>query len=107
MAWIITPFMPGFEPPLLARGSKKTSGAEERPEAVDAAAVYFLAEEVFEQIYGPGDRVTISSRVKTSGQLITPQAYRDSSTIWPEVEMIFSGWGMVPMDEAFSGGSRS
>jgi len=101
MAWIFTQFMPGFEPPLLARGSKKTSGAKESPAAADAAAVYFLAEEAFEQIYGPEDRATISSRVKTSGQLITPQDYRDSSTTWPGVEMIFSGWGMVPMDEVF------
>ena len=93
--------MPGFEPPLLARGSKKTSGSNKNPAAADAAAVYFLAEEVFEQIYGSEDRTIISSRVKTCRQLITPQDYQDSSTTWPEVEMIFSGWGMVPMDEVF------
>ncbi|MGB8356027.1 MAG: hydroxyacid dehydrogenase [Chthoniobacteraceae bacterium] len=93
--------MPGFEQSLLARESKGAARVEEEPVRVNAAAVYFLAEEVFEQIYGCDDRAIISSRVKTSGQLITPQDYQGSPEIWPEVEMIFSGWGMVQMDEGF------
>jgi phosphoglycerate dehydrogenase-like enzyme len=87
--------------------SPETSAAA-RPEshgatasAVDAAAIYLVAAEVFDHIYGPDARAAIASRVSACDQLLTPQGYRESSTVWPEVEMIFSGWGMVPMDEAF------
>ncbi len=68
---------------------------------IDVAALYLLYGQAFNQIYGPEERAALSSRVKISGQLMTPEDYRASSEIWPEVEMIFSGWGMVPMDEAF------
>jgi phosphoglycerate dehydrogenase-like enzyme len=76
-------------------------GADERSTGVHVAAVYILVEAAFDEIYGPEEREIISSRVKTLGHLITPQDYLASSNIWPEVEMIFSGWGMVPMDEDF------
>ncbi len=64
-------------------------------------AVYLLAEAAFNDIYGAPERAAISTRVEADHQLITPQAYHDSNEVWPNVEMIFSGWGMVPMDESF------
>lgn len=99
--------MSSIESQLLARKTELPSGQKEKLEAkeqaggVDVAALYLLAGEAFDQIYGPEERASISSRVKTLDQVMTPQDYQASSEIWPEVEMIFSGWGMVPMDEAF------
>jgi len=81
---------------------------EQKPFAVvepsamaDRAAVYLMAPEAFDDVYGPAERAAISARVPVLGELISPQAYRTSSEIWPEIEMLFCGWGMVPMDEAF------
>ena len=65
------------------------------------SAVYLLAGEVFDDIYSPQDKATIASRINIQQNLITPEHYRMSSDVWPEVEMIFSGWGMVLMDDAF------
>ena len=64
-------------------------------------AVYLMAGEAFDSVYGPEERLSISPCVKILDPLITPQDYHASSDIWPDVEMIFSGWGMVTMDEAF------
>ena len=76
-------------------------GTNAQPSTSGIAGLFLLAREVFDSIYGPDERATISSHVKTLDRLVTPQAYLASSEIWPEVEMIFSGWGMVPMDEEF------
>jgi phosphoglycerate dehydrogenase-like enzyme len=99
--------MPIFEPPFLTRElespsvEKKNFGTAGWAAQVDVAALYLLTGDAFDQVYASEDRAAISSRVHTLDQLITPQDYQASSEIWPEVEMIFSGWGMVPMDEAF------
>lgn len=70
-------------------------------ECGDVTAAYFLVEAAFDQIYGPEERAAIACRVPTPVPLITPQNYQASSEIWPGVEMIFSGWGLIPMDAAF------
>jgi len=99
--------MPTIDSQFLLHELELSSGREERLVAsaqkrkVDTPALYLLAGEVFDQIYGIEERAAIETRVKTSNLLITPQHYRESTESWPEIEIIFSGWGMVPMDEAF------
>jgi phosphoglycerate dehydrogenase-like enzyme len=63
--------------------------------------VFLLLPKAFEDIYGTEDRAAISACVRIDKTVISPEAYHASQTVWPEVEIIFSGWGMVPMDEAF------
>jgi phosphoglycerate dehydrogenase-like enzyme len=52
-------------------------------------------------MYGPEERAAIAARVSVDPYVITPQIYQSTSDTWPEVEMLFTGWGMVTMDEAF------
>jgi len=100
-------FMPLIESQVLPHKAELPSGRETPFAAngseskVDASALYLLAGEVFDDIYGPEERAAIASRVKASNLLLTAQDYQNSTETWPEVEMIFSGWGMVPMDDDF------
>ncbi len=74
----------------------------DRPvEAGTYTALYLLKEEAFHDVFSPEERADISSRVKVHPRLLTPEAYEASTEVWPEIEMIFSGWGMVVADEAF------
>src|ERR1700722_15629717 len=66
-----------------------------------APAQFLLAGAAFDLVYGPEERAAISARVPISNLLITPEDYRDTSDAWPDVEMLFSGWGMPLMDKAF------
>lgn len=94
------------EPQLLRRGGVLSSGqnathaVKHRDDGV-GGAVYILAEEAFDFVYGPEERAAVSARVRAQEQLITPGDYHASTEVWPDVEMIFCGWGMVPMDEDF------
>ena len=107
--YALTPkdIMPIFESQLLTHPVESLSGQNGQfngtgPAAkVNVSAVYLMAAEAFDSVYGPEDRKAIASQVKILDEVISPQAYRASSEVWPEVEMIFSGWGMVPMDESF------
>ena len=94
--------MSSLEPQVLVRAANpKKSVPQEKAAKTGADALYFLAPEVAELIYGPREQAVIAARVKALDTWITPQGYRESATVWPGVEMIFSGWGMVPMDEIF------
>jgi phosphoglycerate dehydrogenase-like enzyme len=64
-------------------------------------ALYLLAEGCFEIIYGRPEREDIAARVDVIESPLTGEAYAASSRSWPEIDLIFSGWGMVPMDEIF------
>ncbi len=89
--------------PLVADSAASDSEAwADRPSPTNTfSAVYLLAAQAFHDIYSARERASIASRVNIDQELVTPEIYRKSSTVWPEVEMIFSGWGMVPMDEIF------
>jgi phosphoglycerate dehydrogenase-like enzyme len=76
-------------------------GAGKSVKSNTTSAIYLLVEQAFHDIYGPQERKALLSRVNIDHDLVTPEAYRKSSEVWPEVEMIFSGWGMVRMDEIF------
>jgi phosphoglycerate dehydrogenase-like enzyme len=60
-----------------------------------------MAAHSFDSVYGPDDRAEIATRVVNTGRLLTSEEYHATSEVWPDVEVLFSGWGMVPMDEAF------
>ncbi len=64
-------------------------------------ALYFISEQFFDDVYGPQARSSIEARVEVDGLLITPAFYKSSERVWPEISMIFSGWGMVRIDETF------
>ena len=98
--------MPSIASHLLTHEAQPASASEKTrsktgtaPQA--AAGLFLMAGPAFDHVYGPDERASISARVPTSSLLITPEDYRLSTEVWPEVEMLFSGWGMVPMDEAF------
>jgi len=99
--------MPSSEPQLFVPELKALSRNKNRPAAPKpatgghASAVYLMTGQAFEQVYGPEERAAISSRVKTSHLLITPEGYRSSTETWPDVEIMLCGWGMVSMDEIF------
>jgi phosphoglycerate dehydrogenase-like enzyme len=82
-------------------GQKEEFAKNGHAPRLDVTSLYLLAELAFHQIYGPEERAALSSRVDVAEVLITPEKYASSQEIWPEVEIIFSGWGMVPMDDAF------
>ena len=64
-------------------------------------ALYVLSDRHFDEIYGRDVHAELARRVDIPSSLITPEIYKQSAQTWPGVEMIFSGWGMIPIDEAF------
>lgn len=90
--------MASSEPQLLTPGlsahpgRKRKSGSPQHATRV-RSGVYLMAAAAFDQVYAPEARALISSRVRTSPFVITPEDYRASCEVWPEVEIIFSGWG--------------
>jgi phosphoglycerate dehydrogenase-like enzyme len=65
------------------------------------AGLYLLHRSCFEDIYGPEERAAIARSVVMREALLRPEEYKASDEIFPDVEIILSGWGMVPMDERF------
>ncbi|MBX2998035.1 MAG: hydroxyacid dehydrogenase [Caldilineaceae bacterium] len=64
-------------------------------------ALYLLNESAFDQIYGPDERRDIEELVELVAPLQTARSIAENPTVLAEVEVILSGWGMIPMDEAF------
>ncbi len=65
------------------------------------ALYLLLSRDSMEKIYGPVEQADIAARVNVAHPLLTPEDYRASEQVWPEVEIIFSGWDMTPVDEEF------
>jgi phosphoglycerate dehydrogenase-like enzyme len=65
------------------------------------AGLYLLDRSCLEDIYGPEERAAISRSLAMRESPLTAEDYDASEEVFPEVEIIFSGWGMVPMDEKF------
>ena len=64
-------------------------------------AVYLLSPTWFDYIYGPDERAALAQRVDIAPSLLTEDMYRAAGGRWPEVEFIFSGWGMPRVDADF------
>jgi phosphoglycerate dehydrogenase-like enzyme len=87
--------------PALAPGQLAQFDGLTQTTVTPAPAQFLMAGAAFDHVYGPEERAAISARVPISNLLVTPEDYRDTSETWPDVEMIFTGWGMPVMDEAF------
>jgi phosphoglycerate dehydrogenase-like enzyme len=63
--------------------------------------LFLLDSPFFDDVYGPEERAAIARSLSMREQLLTPRDYQASEEVFPDVEVIFSGGGMVPMDEKF------
>lgn len=63
--------------------------------------IFLLNHDAYAQIYGPAQRTAIAQIVDLYAPPQTAQAVAADPTILHEAEIIFSGWGMPRMDEAF------
>ncbi len=64
-------------------------------------AAYLLSKEVWEVIYPDWLQREISSIVDITPGIIGSDCWRDHTTALASVEVLFSGWGMVPLDREF------
>jgi phosphoglycerate dehydrogenase-like enzyme len=64
-------------------------------------ALYLLNEGAFDQIYGPDERRDIAELVDLVAPPQTARTVAENPAVLADVEVILSGWGMIPMDEAF------
>ena len=63
--------------------------------------IFLLDTEAYHNIYGPHERREIERLVQLYAPPQTKESFRKNPAILREAEVIFSGWGMVVMDEAF------
>ena len=63
--------------------------------------IFLLNHDAYNQIYGPTQRTAIANLVDLYAPPQTAQSVAADPTILHDVEIIFSGWGMPRMDEAF------
>lgn len=68
---------------------------------VKPKGIYLLAENAFEQIYGPEERRDIEALAEMSRPPLTAQSWRENPVAVGAAEIIFSGWGCPAMDEDF------
>lgn len=64
-------------------------------------AAFLLAEQPFDLIYSTETRREIAERTELRPGRIDADGWRDQVETLAEVEVLFSGWGMAHMDEAF------
>jgi phosphoglycerate dehydrogenase-like enzyme len=65
------------------------------------AGLYLLDPPACDDVYGPEERAAIARSLSMREKVLAPEEYRATDEIYADVEIIFSGWGMVPMDEKF------
>lgn len=63
--------------------------------------VFLLNQDAYRQIYGPAARAAIGQAVELYAPPQTAQSVQVTPPILHDAELIFSGWGMPVMDEAF------
>ncbi len=63
--------------------------------------LYLLGEGAFDRIYGADSRRDIEAQVEMVAPLQTPESVAADPATLADVSLIFSGWGMAPVDEAF------
>ncbi len=64
-------------------------------------ALFLLNPDAYTKIYGPAQQTTIAQWVDLYTAPQTAQSIAANPTLLHDAEIIFSGWGMPPMDEAF------
>jgi phosphoglycerate dehydrogenase-like enzyme len=63
--------------------------------------LFFLSDIPLDRIYDPEMQAAIARRVDVPLAPLTAELYRQFPRAWPDVEIIFAGWGMPVMDEEF------
>ena len=63
--------------------------------------LYLLGESAFDRIYGEDTRRDIEAEVEIVAPLQTPESIAADPSALADVSLIFSGWGMARVDEAF------
>ena len=63
--------------------------------------LYLLGESAFDRIYGADTRRDIEAQVEIVAPLQTPESIAADPAALADVSLIFSGWGMARVDEAF------
>jgi phosphoglycerate dehydrogenase-like enzyme len=64
-------------------------------------ALFLLDPEPYDLIYSPAERVELSKLAEFYAPLQTRLSVKENPVVLSEAEVIFSGWGMALMDEAF------
>jgi phosphoglycerate dehydrogenase-like enzyme len=64
-------------------------------------ALYLLNPDAYTKIYGEPERATISDLVDIVAPPQTAESVRENPAVLADVDVIFSGWGMARLDEAF------
>jgi phosphoglycerate dehydrogenase-like enzyme len=65
------------------------------------AGLYLLEPFCFDDVYGPEERAAVARCLAMREHPLSWQDYFASEEIFPDVEVVLSSWGMVPMDEKF------
>lgn len=63
--------------------------------------LYLLDPGPYDLIYGPDERAAIAQLADIYAPLQTRQSIQENPSILSQAEVIFSGWGMAPIDAAF------
>ncbi len=64
-------------------------------------ALYLLNTSAYDLIYGPEERAEIARLVNVYAPPQTAQSVAENPSILSEAEILFSGWGMMPLDASF------
>lgn len=63
--------------------------------------LYILNKDSFELIYGPDEQRDVAQLIDVYAPPQTAQSVKDEPSVLGDAEIILSGWGAPPMDEAF------
>lgn len=63
-------------------------------------SAYLLYESAYNRIYGPDERCDIARLTDSSPRILHPDNWHSHPDICEQTELLFSGWGMPPVDEA-------
>jgi len=63
--------------------------------------LFVLHTSAYERIYGPQERQEVEQLIDVYAPPQTAQSVKEDPSVLAEADLILSGWGMAPMDEAF------
>lgn len=63
--------------------------------------LYLLRPDAYDKIYGPAERADIEQLVDIYAEPQSAQSIGERPQVMAEADVIFSGWGMPPMDDSF------
>ncbi len=63
--------------------------------------LFLLDSDAYDRIYGESERAAIAQLVDIAAPQQTAATVREQPELLADIEVVFSGWGMPPLDEAF------